>query len=126
MQYFMVKKRDGFPAYQLTSLMDDIYFGVDLVVRGEDLWPSTVAQLYIASMLKQEAFLNTTFYHHPLIMGADGHKLSKSEGATSVHYLRKDGKRASDIFEMIACMIGIEDRVGSWEGLAIEVMKGFK
>ena len=117
MQYFMVKKRDGFPAYQLTSLMDDVYFGIDLVVRGEDLWSSTLAQLYLASILGQGDFLNATFYHHPLIIGIDGNKLSKSEGATSVHYLRKEGKKPADIYDMIAGMIGIDAAPGSWEEL---------
>ncbi|MFI5195554.1 MAG: glutamate--tRNA ligase family protein [Chitinophagales bacterium] len=117
MQYFMVKKRDGFPAYQLTSLMDDVYFGIDLIVRGEDLWPSTLAQLYLATILGQDTFLNATFHHHPLIIGADGNKLSKSEGATSVHYLRKEGKKPADIYTMIVGMLGIEGDPGSWEKL---------
>ena len=117
MQYFMIKKRDGFPAYQLTSLIDDLHFGIDLVVRGDDLWPSTLAQLYTASILKQESFLSTTFHHHPLIMDANGNKLSKSEGATSVHYLRKEGKSVRDIYALAAMMVGVEVEVSSWEEL---------
>jgi len=117
MRDFMVKKKDGFPAYQLTSVVDDVHFGVDLVVRGEDLWPSTLAQLYMAPLLKQDAFLNTTFHHHALIMDDAGHKLSKSEGATSVHYLRKDSKTREDIYGMIAGMMGVSGPIGSWVGL---------
>ena len=35
MQNFVVRKKDGFPAYQLTSLVDDLFYDVDLVVRGK-------------------------------------------------------------------------------------------
>ena len=38
-QNFIVRKKDGMPAYQLASLIDDQYFGVDFIVRGTDLWP---------------------------------------------------------------------------------------
>lgn len=117
MQYFMARKRDGFPAYQLTSLVDDMYFGIDLIVRGEDLWPSTLAQLYIASVVNNQSFLNTTFYHHQLMTDKAGHKLSKSEGATSVYYLRKDGKTPADIYIMIAAMMGVDVTPRSWEDL---------
>jgi len=117
MSGFIVRKRDGFPAYQLTSLIDDLYFGVDLVVRGADLWPSTVAQLYLAKLLNKTNFLQTTFYHHPLLNDASGHKLSKSEGATSVHYLRRDGKSPSYIYGQIAAMFGVSEPIHNWEQL---------
>ena len=109
MQEFVVRKRDGFPAYQLTSVMDDLYYGVDLIVRGEDLWPSTLAQLYLASLLGQDSFLNNTFYHHPLLEASPGEKLSKSAGATSIQHLRKQGKHTSDIYTLMAGMPGIEE-----------------
>ena len=74
---FVVRKKDGFPAYQLASVLDDIYYGVDLVIRGEDLWPSTLAQLYLAGKLGADDFKKVTFYHHPLLSGDEGEKLSK-------------------------------------------------
>ena len=101
MQDFIVNKKDGFPAYQLTSVMDDVYYGIDLIVRGMDLWDSTLAQHYLATVLKQDTFLNSTFYHHPLLTAADGSKLSKSAGATSIQYLRKQGKTPGEIYSMI-------------------------
>lgn len=88
MHDFVVRKKDGYPAYQLTSVVDDQHYGIDLVVRGADLWHSTLAQLYLSSHLPGNTFGNTTFYHHPLVM-ADGQKLSKSAGATSIQYLRR-------------------------------------
>ena len=105
MKDFVVRKRDGFPAYQLTSVVDDLYYNVDLVVRGEDLWASTVAQHFLAKRLgKEEAFGAISFYHHPLLIGEGGLKLSKSAGDTSIQFLRKQGFSAADIFAMIAKM----------------------
>jgi len=102
MKDFVVRKRDGFPAYQLTSVIDDLYFGVDLVVRGEDLWASTVAQHCLAARLgKGEEFGAIAFYHHPLLVGKGGRKLSKSAGDTSIQFLRKQGFSREDIFAMI-------------------------
>ncbi|MDB5143346.1 MAG: hypothetical protein JWQ66_2059, partial [Mucilaginibacter sp.] len=53
MHNFVVKRKDGLPAYQLTSVIDDLFYGVDLVVRGADLWPSTLAQHQLALALGQ-------------------------------------------------------------------------
>jgi glutamyl-tRNA synthetase len=47
-------------------------------VRGEDLRASTELQLDIARRLGLSAFLDITFEHHPLVLDADGSKLSKS------------------------------------------------
>lgn len=120
MQYFTVRKKDGYPAYQLTSILDDIYFGIDLIVRGADLWPSTIAQHYLAKVLGLTDFQQITFYHHPLLMADENEKLSKSAGATSVNYLRSEGKKPADIYQMIADMAGISSAVSNWRQLADE------
>ena len=119
MQYFVVRKKDGLPAYQLASLCDDLYFGVDLIVRGFDLWPSTLAQLQLAKRLNKPAFLNAGFYHHPLLMANDGDKkLSKSAGDTSIRYLRQQGKTATDIYSMVARLCGKQQTVNNWMQLS--------
>ncbi|MFD2144909.1 glutamate--tRNA ligase family protein [Mucilaginibacter antarcticus] len=102
---FVVKKKDDHPAYQLASVIDDLHFGVDLIVRGEDLYASSVAQHYLADVLGEGAFKNKTFYHHPLLMADGERKLSKSAGSTSVKYLREQGKTAEDIYTTIGCML---------------------
>jgi glutamyl/glutaminyl-tRNA synthetase len=101
MQDFVVRKKDGFPAYQLASLVDDVHFGIDLVVRGEDLWPSTLVQLHLASLLGLKSFTQAAFYHHPLIMTGPDKKLSKSAGDTSIHYLRQHGATSEAIYEQL-------------------------
>lgn len=118
MQDFVVRKKDGYPAYQLASVIDDLYYGVDLVVRGEDLWPSTIAQHYLTSSLQETGFQQITFHHHPLLMASAEKKLSKSAGASSVSYLRRQGKKPADIYGAIALMIGCKETVAHWEQLA--------
>ncbi|WP_212002619.1 glutamate--tRNA ligase family protein [Chitinophaga sp. HK235] len=116
-EYFVVRKKDGHAAYQLTSLVDDDYFKVDLIVRGEDLWASTLAQLHLARLVGIHRFGDATFFHHTLLMDGPEKKLSKSEGATSVRYLRKEGKTRSHIYTLIANRLGVEAPVTGWEEL---------
>jgi len=118
MQHFVVRKKDGYPAYQLSSVVDDMHFGVNLIVRGEDLWASTLAQHYLTGALGENAFQQIEFYHLGLLMGAGGAKLSKSAGAMSVRYLREQGKKPVEVYSKIAAMLGIGERVENWQKLA--------
>ncbi len=118
MKDFIVRKKDGYPSYQLASLLDDIHFGVDLIVRGEDLYPSTIAQHYLASALQKDAFQHITFHHHSLLMGPGGQKLSKSAGATSIKYLREQGETAEDVYAQIGRMIGVGEELRSFGDFA--------
>jgi glutamyl/glutaminyl-tRNA synthetase len=117
MSNFIVKKKDGSPAYQLTSMVDDVFYSVDLIVRGQDLWPSTMAQLQLARVLGKSAFQDIAFFHHPLLMESSGKKLSKSAGATSIKFLRESGKSADDVYTLIASMLGINEKVDTWQQL---------
>lgn len=99
--HFIVRKRDGFPAYQVTSLADDLHFGIDLIVRGEDLWPSTLSQVFLAKLLGATSFADAVFFHHPLIKDDGGRKLSKSEGDTSIRYFRQRGFSKADVMKML-------------------------
>ena len=77
---FVVRKKDGLPAYQVASLVDDLRLGTTLIVRGEDLLPSTAAQLFLAAQVTDTAgFAHTQFVHHGLLASAGGQKLSKSQ-----------------------------------------------
>lgn len=99
--FYIVRKKDGLPAYHLTSVVDDVHFGVDLIVRGSDLHSSTLAQVDLARTIDAAGFSSIVFHHHALIKGLNKEKLSKSEGATSIQYLRKQGKKLRDIFDML-------------------------
>lgn len=117
MKNFIVRKKDGFPAYQLTSIVDDCYYGVDFIIRGADLWPSSVAQVWLSKHCGMDQFSDVLFYHHPLFVDETGNKLSKSEGATSVYYLRQRNKSPQDIYRLIALHIGVDVSPKSWQEL---------
>jgi glutamyl/glutaminyl-tRNA synthetase len=99
---FIVRQKNGLPSYQLASLIDDALFGVNFIVRGADLLPSTAAQIFLAEKLNQTHFLESTFWHHPLITDAQGVKLSKSQGAKSLSAFRDMGFSASVVVQKAA------------------------
>ena len=72
---FVIRRRDGLPAYQIASLMDDIEMGVNLIVRGADLISSTGAQLFLAKCLNDSSFPAAHFVHHMLMKNESGKKL---------------------------------------------------
>lgn len=104
---FVIQKKDGTPAYQLTSLVDDLHWNINFVVRGEDLLWSTAAQTWIAQQLKRPAFLETLFWHHPLVLGDNGEKLSKSKGAGSLKLWREAGHSPAKIYGWVADYLGL-------------------
>jgi len=79
---FVLKRADGLWAYQLAVVVDDAEQGITHVVRGEDLSDNTARQ-----MLLQEALgLPTPHYLHTvLVLGANGEKLSKQNGAKALN-----------------------------------------
>lgn len=88
----IIQQRDtGRPSYQIGSLSDDLDMGIDLVVRGMDLLPSTACQVYMAGLLGHERFGAVRFHHHALVLDGRGLKLSKSEGALSLKAMREKG-----------------------------------
>lgn len=115
---FIVKKKDGFPSYQLACVADDEYYGVDLIVRGDDLQASTEAQIYLAGVLGYTSFTNCSFLHHQLLMESGGQKLSKSAGSTSLQYLIKQGKSPAEIFAVIGRLAGMPTPVTDWQDLS--------
>jgi glutamyl/glutaminyl-tRNA synthetase len=115
---FVVRKKDGYAAYQLTSVIDDLHFGVDLVVRGDDLRASTAAQRWLAGELGLDAFRSIHFCHHRLLMTSKDEKMSKSAGATSIRYLRRRGVKPEEIYSMILRRLGSDERASTWEELA--------
>lgn len=118
---FVVRQKNELPAYQIASLADDLYFGINLIVRGKDLWPSTLSQLYLAKLLHQQDFLNCCFLHHPLMRDDSGQKMSKSAGADALKSWRQEGRPASFLYQMVAPIlklpIGISDGPGLVEAI---------
>jgi glutamyl-Q tRNA(Asp) synthetase len=78
---FVLKRADGFWAYQLAVVVDDAAQGITDVVRGVDLLDSTARQIYLQRLLH----LPTPRYMHvPVITNSLGEKLSKQTGATAL------------------------------------------
>ena len=78
---FVLKRADGLWAYQMAVVVDDAAQGITDVVRGEDLADNTPRQI----LLQRALGLPTPRYlHTPLVRGADGHKLSKQNGAQAL------------------------------------------
>ncbi len=78
---FVLRRADGLWAYQLAVVVDDAAQGVTDVVRGEDLADNTARQI----LLQRALGLPTPRYlHTPLVLGANGEKLSKQNGAQAL------------------------------------------
>lgn len=90
----VLRRRDGLPAYQITSLVDDFDLNIGMIVRGKDLLESTAVQIWLSSQLWGEKEIIR--YHHPLLTGPSGEKLSKSAGA-SAHPLELDSGKINEL-----------------------------
>lgn len=78
---FVLRRADGLFAYQLAVVVDDAAQGVTHIVRGEDLCDNTARQIYLQRALQ----LPTPEYlHTPLVLGTNGEKLSKQNGALAL------------------------------------------
>ncbi|MDI1243951.1 MAG: tRNA glutamyl-Q(34) synthetase GluQRS [Rhodoferax sp.] len=78
---FILKRADGCFAYQLAVVVDDAAQGITDVVRGEDLTDNTARQI----LLQRALNLPTPRYlHTPLVLGSNGEKLSKQNGAQAL------------------------------------------
>lgn len=75
---FVLKRADGLFAYQLAVVVDDEAQAVTHVVRGEDLVDNTPRQLLL---LRALGYREPSYLHTPLVLGANGEKLSKQNGA---------------------------------------------
>jgi glutamyl-tRNA synthetase len=96
---FVVRRADGVHAYQLAVVVDDAAMNITHVLRGDDLIDSTPRQLLLYQLLGLSA---PAFYHVPLLVGEDGHRLSKRHGDLSLVYLRQNGVRPEKIIGYLA------------------------
>jgi len=81
-------RSDGFPTYNFAVVVDDIDMTISEVIRGDDHVNNTPRQINIYHALEAAV---PEFAHLPMILGADGQKLSKRHGAVSVMQYRDDG-----------------------------------
>ncbi len=84
----VIARSDGTPTYNFSVVVDDIDMGVTHVLRGDDHLNNTPRQINIFKALGAEP---PVFAHVPMILGADGSRLSKRHGAVSVLEYRDEG-----------------------------------
>ena len=78
---FVLKRADGCYTYQLAVVVDDALQGITHVVRGADLLDNTPRQIALQQAL---GYPTLQYLHTPLVMAADGEKLSKQNGAEAL------------------------------------------
>lgn len=111
---FVVQRADGLWAYQLAVVVDDAAQGITHVVRGEDLADNTARQIHLQGRLG----LPTPHYlHTPLVLGANGEKLSKQNGAAAL-----DLTQPLQALQQAGAVLGLQQggsTLGDWLAAAL-------
>ncbi|MFT4629560.1 MAG: glutamyl-tRNA synthetase [Arenicella sp.] len=84
----VIARTGGVPTYNLTVVVDDMDMGITHVIRGDDHINNTPRQINILNALAAQLPL---YAHVPMILGADGARMSKRHGAVGVMQYRDDG-----------------------------------
>ncbi|MGW8813332.1 tRNA glutamyl-Q(34) synthetase GluQRS [Gordonia terrae] len=104
---FVLQRNDGTPAYNLAVVVDDAAQGVDQVVRGDDLLSSAPRQAYLATLLGSTP---PVYAHVPMVLNANGIRLSKRDGAVTLADLADEGVSPSTVLSRIAHSLGLGGR----------------
>lgn len=98
----VLRRADGVVAYHLATAVDELWLGISEVVRGEDLWSSTGAQVAVMRALGAEP---PAYAHVPLWRDASGQRLSKREQAEGLAGLQRDGRDAAAVIGELAASL---------------------
>lgn len=98
---FALLRRNGAPTYHLAVVVDDEFMEISHIIRGEDHISNTPKQIMLGEALGYGA---KTYAHLPLIAGADGKRLSKRHGATSVGEFRDEGFLPETLVNFLALL----------------------
>ncbi len=104
---FVLKRRDGLWAYQLAVVVDDLLMEIDEVVRGADLLDSTARQIQLIESLGGKV---PAYAHVPLVVNAQGEKLSKRDAGLTLRSLRESGMRPESLVGYFGWSLGLLDR----------------
>jgi glutamyl-Q tRNA(Asp) synthetase len=85
-------------SYHLAVTMDDHLQEIELVTRGEDLFPSTHVHRLLQALL---GYATPEYHHHPLLCDASGKRLAKRDNAPPLRDLRQAGRSAGEILEIL-------------------------
>ena len=106
---FVLVRNDGTYAYNLTSVVDDAFVGVEQIVRGDDLLPSAPRQAYLAGLL---GLPQPRYAHVPLALNEEGKRLAKRDGAVTLPQLQEAGVTIPEVLGWIAASIPVLDDSG--------------
>lgn len=97
-------REDGMYLYTLPSCIDDIDYAITHVIRGEDHVTNAAVQIEIMRAIVDLRGVGAVpqFAHHSLLIGADGHGLSKRLGSLSIEQMRADGLEPAAITSLLA------------------------
>ncbi|MEM8664385.1 MAG: glutamate--tRNA ligase family protein, partial [Pseudomonadota bacterium] len=95
----VLARKDTPTSYHLSVVIDDAAQKITHVVRGADLLAATAVHRVLQTLLALPA---PCYHHHRLILGNDGRKLSKSNGAESLAALRAKGATPERIYHRLA------------------------
>ena len=95
----VLRRADGFIAYQLATVIDELSFGITDVVRGADLRQALPAQRSLFAALGERP---PQFRHGPLLRDSRGQKLSKREASSGLEPLRDAGMNAAAVIGLLA------------------------
>ncbi len=94
-------KSDGFPTYHLANVIDDHLMNITHVMRAQEWIPSAPLHKIMYDAFGWEM---PELCHLPMVLGQDGHKLSKRHGATAVNEFRKLGYLPEALINYIALL----------------------
>jgi glutamyl-tRNA synthetase len=101
---FLLRRRDGAYAYQLSVVVDDARQGVSEVVRGADLLPSAARQTHLQRAL---GLPHPRWCHVPLVVDAQGERLAKRRGDLALASLRGRGVDPRAVVAWVASSCGL-------------------
>jgi len=116
---FVLKRSDGLWAYQLAVVVDDAAQDITHVVRGEDLADNTARQILLQQAL---GLPQPVYMHTPLVLAADGEKLSKQNGAMSLDL--DTPVKVMQALNAAAKVLGLPQHHGDNAALALAVWVG--
>lgn len=98
---YIIIRSNGLPTYNYSVAVDDALMKITHIIRGEDHLSNTPKQLLVYNAME---ITPPKFIHLPMILGSDGHKLSKRHGSISIEAYRDDGFLPEAIVNYIALL----------------------
>ncbi len=100
----VLRRADGFIAYHLATVVDELTLGINEVIRGNDLLLALPAQEVLMKTISKK---EVTYRHAPLLCDKEGRKLSKRDGSYGLEYLKSQGMNSFKVIGWLAASLGL-------------------